>query len=77
MAYGDRELRLIYRYGQQIWVIALEGHAKDWAAYAESHDSQERGNLEDDILDHGEKLLYNEAVSAFPSWDEGPLVWRY
>ena len=76
MAFGDRELKKIFRYGQHIWVIASEGGAKDWAAYAESPNSRERGNTEDAIHDHGEKLLYNEAVSAFRSWDEGPLVWR-
>ena len=76
MAHGDRELKKIFRYGQHIMVIALEGNNNDWAAYAESSSSRERGNTEDAIQDHGEKLWYNEAVSAFPSWDEGPLRWR-
>lgn len=76
MAFGDRELKKIYRYGQHIMVMASEGGAEDWAAYAESPDSRERGNTEDTIHHHGEKLTYKEAVSAFRSWDEGPLVWR-
>ena len=77
MAYGDRELKNIFRYGQHIMVIASEGSIEDWGAYAESPSSRERGNTEDAILDHGEKLTYKEAASAFLSWDEGPLVWRY
>lgn len=76
MAYGDRELKTIFRYGQHIMVIASEGFANDWAAYAESLNSRERGNTEDAVHDHGDKLLYNEAASAFPNWAEGPLVWR-
>ncbi len=76
MAFGDRELKKIFRYGQHIMVIASEGNNNDWAAYAESSRSRDRGNTEDTILDHGEKLLYNEAASAFKNWDEGPLSWR-
>lgn len=76
MAYGDREVKKIIRYGQHIMVIASEGGNKDWAAYAENDYSRELGNSEDAIHFHGEKLLYNEAVSAFRNWDEGPLVWR-
>ncbi len=76
MAFADRELKKIFRYGQHIMVIASEGDNNDWAAYAESPRSRERGNTEDAIHDHGEKLLYNEAASAFRNWDEGPLHWR-
>ena len=76
MASEDRELKKIFRYGQHIMVIASEGGNNDWAAYAENCRSRTRGNTEDAIHDHGEKLLYNEAASAFPNWDEGPLHWR-
>lgn len=76
MAFDDRELKKIFRYGQHIWVIASEGGNNDWAAYAESSRSRDRGNTDDAIHDHGEKLLYNEAISAFPNWEEGPLFWR-
>ncbi len=76
MASGDRELKEIDRYGQMILVLASEGLAKDWAAYAETDYSRELGNTEDSIHDHGFKLLPNEAASAFPNWEEGPLTWR-
>ncbi len=76
MARGDRELKEIHRYGQIIWVLASEGGAKDWAAYAETDYSRARGNTEDAIHDHGFKLLHNEAASAFQNWEEGPLSWR-
>lgn len=76
MAYGNRELKTIHRYGQRIMVIASEGNAEDWAAYAENDYSREMSNPEDAIHFHGFKLSRIEAASAFPNWEEGPLVWR-
>ncbi len=76
MAHGDREAKTIFRYGQHIRVIACEGGAKDWAAYAETDYSRARGNTEDEVHHHGFKLSHAEAASAFPIWDEGPLRWR-
>ncbi len=76
MAHGDREPKTIFRYGQRFRVLAQEGGNNDWTAYAETDYSRARGNTEDEIHDHGFKLSQAEAASAFPSWDEGPLVWR-
>lgn len=76
MAYGDQEQRKIFRYGQFIYVVASEGGAHDWAAYAENGYTRKLGNSWAVIKDHGNKLFEDEAASAFPGWDEGELTWR-
>ncbi len=77
MAKGmPREVKTIRRYGQSFKVLAEEGLAGDWAAYAENEYTKSLGNSDNRIHDSGSKLSRFEAGSAFPDWEEGPLVWR-
>lgn len=75
MAYNRTETREIIRYGYHIKVVAHEGGANDWAAYAENPYTREHGNGWDVVMSNGDKISHGEAARLFPDWDD-ELRWR-
>lgn len=55
-------------------VVAVEGGADDWAAYAENDFTRDRGNTNEIIAQDGSKLKATEATEIFPEWANR---WRY
>ena len=75
MAYDRTEYREISSYGYKIKIVAHEGGANDWAAYAENSYTRERGNSWELVQSNGDKLFRDDATKLFPDWDE-QLSWR-
>ena len=70
MAYGDFEAQSVMRYGANILVVATEGGADVWAAYARPMPTTAQ-----EVRSNGEKISYEEAARLFPEWAER-LSWR-
>ena len=55
-------------------VVAVEGGADDWAAYAENDFTRARDNTDEIIASDGHKLKATEATEIFPEWANR---WRF
>ncbi len=75
MTFDQIEHREIARYGYKIRIVAHEGCANDWAAYAENSYTREHGNDWDLVLSSGDKLYQSDAARLFPEWADR-LHWR-